>query len=160
MFDKLVESPHSDENRSPVILNRLKTLDSDFLRNDKTRTKGTFYEAIMFQLRPLYGDRRMDVYISGVGMTKFGQSKDSLEKMMADAAALALKDAQLERVDAIYIGVMNAEEFVGDSNFAALLADTLGLAGTPSTREETASSTGAGAFETAFSAVVFVLMEH
>ena len=150
MFDKLVKSRHSGENRSPGILNRLKTLDSDFLRNDKTRTKGTFYETIMFQLRPLYGDRRMDVYISGVGMTKFGKSKDSLEKMMADAAALALKDAQLERVDAIYIGVMNVEEFVGDSNFAALLADTLGLTGIPSTRVETASSTGAGAFETAF----------
>ncbi|MFB3885225.1 MAG: thiolase family protein [Thermodesulfobacteriota bacterium] len=95
----------------------------------------------------------MDVYISGVGMTKFGRSKDSLERMMAEAAGLALKNAQLERVDAIYIGVMNVEEFVGDSNFATLLADTIGLAGIPSTRVETASSTGAGAFETAFYAV-------
>jgi acetyl-CoA acetyltransferase len=95
----------------------------------------------------------MDVYISGVGMTKFGRSKDSLEMMMANAATLALKDAQLERVDAIYIGVMNVEEFVGDSNFATLLADTIGLTGIPSTRVETASSTGAGAFETAFYAV-------
>jgi acetyl-CoA acetyltransferase len=95
----------------------------------------------------------MDVYISGAGMTKFGKSKDSLEQMMAYAGALALKEAHLEHVDAIYIGVMNAEEFVGDSNFAALLADTLGLTGTPSTRIETASSTGAGAFETAFFAV-------
>jgi len=95
----------------------------------------------------------MDVYISGVGMTKFGRSKDSLEKMMAEAASSALKEAQLERVDAIYIGVMNVEEFVGDSNFATLLADTLGLTGIPSTRVETASSTGAGAFEAAFYAV-------
>jgi acetyl-CoA acetyltransferase len=95
----------------------------------------------------------MDIYISGVGMTKFGRSKDSLEKMMAQAASSALKDAQLERVDAIYIGVMNVEEFVGDSNFATLLADTLGLTGIPSTRVETASSSGAGAFETAFYAV-------
>ena len=95
----------------------------------------------------------MEVYISGVGMTKFGRSKDSLEKMMAEAATLALKEAQLEKVDAIYIGVMNVEEFVGDSNFAALLADSIGLPGTPSTRVETASSTGAGVFETAFYAV-------
>jgi acetyl-CoA C-acetyltransferase len=95
----------------------------------------------------------MDVYISGVGMTKFGKSEDALDKMMADAASLALNDAQLERVDAIYIGVMNVEEFVGDSNFAALLVDTLGLSGTPATRVETASSTGAGVFETAFYAV-------
>ncbi|NWG01313.1 MAG: thiolase family protein [Syntrophaceae bacterium] len=95
----------------------------------------------------------MDVYISGVGMTKFGRFKDPLENMMAEAASIALKDAQVERVDAIYLGVMNAEEFVGDSNFAALLADTLGLTGIPSTRVETASSTGAGAFEAAFYAV-------
>ena len=102
----------------------------------------------------------MDVYISGVGMTKFGRSKDPLEKMMAEAASLALKEAQLEKVDAIYMGVMNVEEFVGDSNFATLLADTLGLTGTPSTRVETASSTGAGAFETAFYAVASGHMKH
>ncbi len=102
----------------------------------------------------------MDVYISGVGMTKFGRSKDSLEKMMAEAASAALKQAQVERVDAIYLGVMNVEEFVGDSNFATLLADTLGLTGVPSTRVETASSTGAGAFETAFYAVASGHMKH
>jgi len=92
----------------------------------------------------------MDIYISGVGMTKFGRLKDSLEKMMASAATLALQDAQLERVDAIYLGVMNSEGFIGNSNFATLLTDTLGLVGTSSTLVETASSTGAGAFETAF----------
>ena len=102
----------------------------------------------------------MDVYISGVGMTKFGRSKEPLEKMMAEAGFSALKEAQLERVDAIYLGVMNVEEFVGDSNFAALLVDTLGLAGVPSTRVETASSTGAGAFETAFYAVASGHMKH
>lgn len=102
----------------------------------------------------------MDVYISGVGMTKFGRFKDPLENMMAEAASIALKAAQLDRVDAIYLGVMNAEEFVGDSNFSTLLADTLGLAGTPSTRVETASSTGAGAFEAAFYAVASSHMKH
>jgi acetyl-CoA C-acetyltransferase len=102
----------------------------------------------------------MDVYISGVGMTKFGRSKDPLQKMMAEAASLALKEAQLEKVDAIYMGVMNVEEFVGDSNFATLLADTLGLTGIPSTRVETASSTGAGAFEAAFYAVASGHMKH
>ena len=102
----------------------------------------------------------MDIYISGVGMTKFGRSKDSLEKMMAEAASAALKQAQLERVDAIYMGVMNVEEFVGDSNFATLLADTLGLTGVPSTRVETASSTGAGAFEAALYAVASGHMKH
>ena len=102
----------------------------------------------------------MDVFVSGIGMTRFGKSKDSLESMMAEAAALALKDADLESVDAIYIGVMNVEEFVGDSNFAALLADTLDLTGVPSTRVETASSTGAGVFEAAFYAVASGHLKH
>jgi acetyl-CoA C-acetyltransferase len=102
----------------------------------------------------------MDVHVLGVGMTDFGKSKDSLQELMAKAAALALSDAQLERVDAIYIGVMSVEEFVGDSNFATLLADTLGLAGIPSTRVETASSTGAGALEAGFYAVASGHMKH
>ncbi len=102
----------------------------------------------------------MDVFISGAGMTKFGRSKEALEKMMAVAASSALKQAQLERVDAIYLGVMSVEEFVGDSNFATLLADTLGLTGIPSTRVETASSTGAGAFEAAFYSVASGHMKH
>jgi acetyl-CoA acetyltransferase len=80
--------------------------------------------------------------------------------MMAEAASSALKQAQVERVDAIYLGVMNVEEFVGDSNFATLLVDTLGLTGIPSTRVETASSTGAGAFEAAFYAVASGHMKH
>jgi acetyl-CoA acetyltransferase len=99
------------------------------------------------------GGDGMDVFISGIGMTKFGKSKDSLDQIMAEAGMLALRDARMDRVDAIFLGVMNVEEFVGDSNFAAILADTLGLTGTSSTRVETASSTGAGAFETAFHAV-------
>jgi acetyl-CoA C-acetyltransferase len=102
----------------------------------------------------------MDVFVSGIGMTRFGKLADSLEGMMAKAAALALKDAGRETVDAIYVGVMNAEEFVGDSNFAALLADTLGLAGVPSTRVETASSTGAGVFEAAFYGVASGHLNH
>jgi len=55
---------------------------------------------------------------------------------------------------------MNVEEFVGDSNFAALLADTLNLTGVPSTRVETASSTGAGVFEAAFYAVASGHLKH
>ena len=102
----------------------------------------------------------MDVYVSGIGITKFGRSKDPLEIMMARTAVLALKDAATESVDAIYVGVMNVEEFVGDSNFATLLADTLSLTGIPSTRVETASSTGAGAFETAFYAVASGHLKH
>lgn len=86
-------------------------------------------------------------------MTRFGRSSESLDQLMADAATLAMENAGLDRIDAIYIGIMNVEEFVGDSNIATVLVDALGLSGTPSTRVETASSTGAGVFEAAFYAV-------
>jgi acetyl-CoA C-acetyltransferase len=102
----------------------------------------------------------MDVYVAGVGMTDFGKSEKPLETLMAEAASSALKDARTDRVDALYTGIMNVEEFVGDSNVAALLADTLGLSGVPSTRVETASSTGAGAFETAYYAVASSHMQN
>jgi acetyl-CoA C-acetyltransferase len=95
----------------------------------------------------------MDVYVSGVGMTKFGKSNDPLEKVMASAATSALQDAQLESADAIYIGVMNGEETVGDFNFTTFLSHTPGRAGTPSTQIETLSSTGMEAFHKAFYAV-------
>ena len=93
------------------------------------------------------------VYLSGAAMTQFGRSKDSLKDLMVEAGLAALADAGLEQVDSLYMGVMNPAEFTGDSNLAALLADELDLPGVPSSRVETASSTGAGVLETAFYAV-------
>jgi len=93
------------------------------------------------------------VYVSGVAMTKFGRSEQRLDQLMVEAGLGALADAGLEQVDALYLGVMNPAEFTGDSNLAALMADQLDLPGVPSSRVETASSTGAGVLETAFYAV-------
>lgn len=94
-----------------------------------------------------------EVYIAGVGMTKFGRSAASLPELMVEAASRAIGDARIHTIDYVCIGVMNAEEFTGDSNIAALIADRLGLSGVPSSRVETASSTGSAVFESAFYAV-------
>ncbi len=91
-----------------------------------------------------------EVYISGVGMTKFGKSGQTLPELMVEAASKAFMDAQIGTIDYILIGVMNAEEFTGESNVAALIADRLGLSGVPSSRVETASSTGSAVFESGF----------
>lgn len=93
------------------------------------------------------------VFVAGISMTPFGRSKAPLEKLMVGCGREAMADAALESVDAIYLGVMNPAEFTGDSNLAALLADQLDLPGVPSSRVETASSTGMGVLETAFYAV-------
>jgi acetyl-CoA acetyltransferase len=86
-------------------------------------------------------------------MTKFGKSKMSLPQLMVEAASRALSDARVPAIDYVYIGVMSVEEFTGESNIAALIADRLGLPGIPSCRVETASSTGSAVFESAFYAV-------
>lgn len=94
-----------------------------------------------------------EVYIAGVGMTKFGRSERSLLNLMAEAARTALTHAGIYEFDAIYLGAMNPEEFVGDGCFAALFADYLGYAYVPSLRVETGTSSGAAAFFAAWTAV-------
>ncbi len=93
------------------------------------------------------------VYIAGTGMTKFGKDSRPLAAILSQAAAQAMTDAQIDAVDALYIGAMNPEEFTGDSNLASQIADALGLTGTPATRIETASSAGAAALMAGFQAI-------
>lgn len=92
------------------------------------------------------------VYISDVGMTKFGRRKESLQTLMYEAYAHAAT-AQQPEFDAIFVGCMNPDEFVGDSNFATLIVDHLGLYQTPSVRIDNAPASGSAALEQAFFSV-------
>ena len=100
-----------------------------------------------------YTDRMQHVYVAGVGMTKFGRDPRSLAEICREAAKGALATSAAPEVEAIYIGVMNSEEFTGDSNIASHVADTLGLTGVPAVRIETASSAGAAAVQAGFQAI-------
>jgi acetyl-CoA C-acetyltransferase len=91
------------------------------------------------------------VYVAGVGLTRFGKDPRSLGEIFFEAAERAL--AGIDELDALYIGVMNPEEFTGDSNIASLIADAVGLTGVPATRIETASSAGAAALMAGFQAI-------
>jgi len=93
------------------------------------------------------------VYLAGIGITKFGKDARPLRAILAEAADLALADAQLREIDALYLGAMNPEEFTGDANVASQVADELGLTGIPASRVETASSAGAAALMAAFQAI-------
>ncbi len=96
----------------------------------------------------------MEVFIDGVGMTKFGKFPEkSLVDLMAEAAVLALDDSNYPDVEALFIGSQNPEEFTGEANIAAALVDKLELTGIPAVRVETASSSGASVIEAAFYAV-------
>ncbi len=87
-------------------------------------------------------------------MTKFGITEASLGELITEAATKAIEDADSPDIEAILIGCMNPEEFTGNGNLSTLIADELGLTPIPSTRIETASSTGAVAFNQACLAVM------
>src|SRR6266480_6190023 len=93
------------------------------------------------------------VYVSGVSMTKFGKDPRPLAEIFCQAALEAFAASKEQEVEALYIGAMNPEEFVGESNIASLIADTIGLTGIPALRIETASSAGAAALMAGFQAI-------
>ena len=100
-----------------------------------------------------------EVYVAGVGMTKFGKSSQTLTELFCEAATRALASVSVE-AEALYIGVMNPEEFTGDGNIASQIVDALGMTGVPALRVETASSAGAAAFHTAFHAIASGYYRH
>ncbi|MEO6165537.1 MAG: beta-ketoacyl synthase N-terminal-like domain-containing protein [Candidatus Binatia bacterium] len=93
------------------------------------------------------------VHIAGVGMSQFGKSSNTLVEIMEGAAARALAGSKIQDIEAVYIAVMNPEEFTGDANLASHVVEALGLTGIPALRVETASSAGAAALHTAFHSV-------
>jgi acetyl-CoA acetyltransferase len=93
------------------------------------------------------------VYVSGVGMTRFGKDPRPIVEIFCQAGLEALAALEDERVEAIYIGSMNPEEFTGESNIASQIAEALGLTGIPALRIETASSAGAAALQAGFQAI-------
>ena len=95
----------------------------------------------------------LDVRIAGVGMTRFGRRPEPLQALMAEAARAALADAGGEPPDAIVVATMNPEEFIGEGNFASQIATYMGFARTPALRVETATSSGAAALFSAYTAI-------
>lgn len=93
-------------------------------------------------------------------MTKFGKSPKTLAELISEAAESALSSSPVQDVDALYIGVMNPEEFTGDGNIASQVAEALGMTGLPALRVETASSAGAAALHAAFHAVASGYYRH
>lgn len=94
-----------------------------------------------------------EAWVAGVGMTRVGRRAEALQALMAEAAHAALREASVERPDAIVVAAMNPEEFLGDGNFASNVASYLGFAGVPAARIETATSSGAAALYAGFAQV-------
>ncbi|MFH1502140.1 MAG: thiolase domain-containing protein [Candidatus Eisenbacteria bacterium] len=92
-----------------------------------------------------------DVAVIGVGMQKWGELwTKSLRDIFTESALLAIDDAGVDAIEAMYVGCMTSGLFVGQEHLGSLLADYLGVAPIPALRVETACASGGAAFRSAF----------
>ncbi|UCD38066.1 MAG: thiolase domain-containing protein [Fidelibacterota bacterium] len=92
-----------------------------------------------------------DVYVLGIGMTRFGELwASSFRDLFVEAALEAIGDAETDRLDSMYIGCMSGGLFVGQEHIGALMADYLGRAPIPATRVESACASGGAAVRLAY----------
>jgi acetyl-CoA C-acetyltransferase len=87
-----------------------------------------------------------DVSIVGIGQTKVGEHWErSLRDLGVDAIVAALKDANVGRVDALYVGNMLSGELTAQQHLGTLLADWAGLGNVEAVKVEAADASGAAA---------------
>jgi acetyl-CoA C-acetyltransferase len=95
-----------------------------------------------------------DVSIIGIGQTKVGEHWDkSLKELATEAILGAIKDAQVDRVDSLYIGNMLSGELTGQEHLGALISDFSGLRGVEAVKIEAACGSGAAALRMGYIAV-------
>ena len=94
------------------------------------------------------------VYIAGLGATQVGEQWErSLRHIAHDAIIPAMRDAAIERADALYVGNMLSGELVGQEHLGALVADFVGLRGIEAFKVEAACGSGAAALRMGYIAV-------
>ena len=92
-----------------------------------------------------------DVAVIGVGMQKWGELwEKSTRDIFVESALLAMDDAGVDKLDAMYVGSMAPGLFTSQEHLGSVMADYLGQAGIPSTRVESACASGGLAFRLAF----------
>ena len=95
-----------------------------------------------------------EVAIIGVGQTAVGEHwEKSLRHLAHDAIMAALRDAAIQRVDALYVGNMLSGVLNGQEHLGALIADFVGLRGIEAMKVEAACGSGAAALRVGMMAV-------
>ena len=93
--------------------------------------------------------------IIGVGMTPVGEHwKTSLRDLAVEALLSAMDDANLDKVDSLYVGNMISGPFVEQENLGALIADWAGLGHIPAVKIEAACASGGAAVQEGAKAVM------
>lgn len=101
-----------------------------------------------------------DVSIIGIGQTEVGEHwGKSLRHLAGDAVLAAMRDAGIERADALYVGNMLSGELNGQEHLGALIADFVGLRGIEAVKVEAACGSGAAAVRMGYLAVASGLLD-
>lgn len=94
------------------------------------------------------------VSILGIGQTKVDEHWDkSLRELGGEAAFLAMQDAGVDRVDALYVGNMLSSMVSGQNQLGTFFSDWVGLWKEESVKIEAACGSGAAAFRSGLMAV-------
>ncbi len=92
----------------------------------------------------------MSVYVSGVGMTAFGNHENAtLKDLLLTACVEALKEAGHPKIDAVYIGNFMGGSIYNQEILGAIVANDLALGGIPTAKVEGACASGGIAFRQA-----------
>ena len=95
-----------------------------------------------------------DVSIIGIGQTPVREHWDkSLRQLAVEAILVAMQDAHVEDVDALFVGNMLSGELTRQEHLGALIADQLGLTGIAAMKVEAACGAGGSAVHAANLAV-------
>jgi acetyl-CoA C-acetyltransferase len=95
-----------------------------------------------------------EVSIVGIGQTAVGEHWErSLRDLAVDAIQAALRDAHVQKVDALYVGNMLSGELVAQQHLGTLIADWAGLGGLETMKVEAADASGAAAVRMGYLAV-------
>ncbi|MBU7016117.1 MAG: thiolase domain-containing protein [Theionarchaea archaeon] len=95
-----------------------------------------------------------DVAIIGIGQVKAEEYWDtSLRDLAYQSIKKALKDADVDNVDALYVGNMLGGELSGQEHLGALISDHCGFNGIEAVRVEAAAASGGAALRQGFLSV-------
>lgn len=95
-----------------------------------------------------------DVAIIGIGQTPVGEHwHTSIRHLMLGAGLTAMEDANVTKVDAVYVGNMLSGELTGQSHLGALAVDFMGMSGVEALKVEAACASGAAALRVGYLAV-------
>ncbi|MBI2844994.1 MAG: thiolase domain-containing protein [Chloroflexi bacterium] len=96
-----------------------------------------------------------EVYVVGIGQTAVGEHwEKSLRDLAVESILASLKDAEVEKVEALYLGNMLSGELAEQEHLAALVADYAGLKGSEALKVEAACASGGAALRAGYLAVM------